>query len=283
VRTVVELVVLFRDEEEYANIRETLRNHGLDVPDWTADLRPKGTVAVHLEKSDARRDALARDMERIGHRMLTPVLVPAFEPWELEQAEFVLMRVFSFCGRPFGYWEETLGLPEGTRVLDKRGMGRQDVATTYAWNEFVISERLREMLTVEGLQGWAAEPIRHTHPERDHLPPLYEFQAASVLPPLAPETEVELRKYEDPAKTGVAQYDFDYSHLYGTTALFKQGPLCYRRQDIVRAADVNRTHEVFGEGIGAPSYFVLSRRAYQAFLRHRVRGDVKWEPVVILE
>lgn len=253
----------------------------MEVPETAASVRPAGSLRVRFEKPDPRRERIVAELESNG-RLPVTFYVPDFEPWELEQAEFARLRVVGFCGDALKTWAERLGLPPGVRVMDKREMGRKDIARTYAWNEFVISERLREILIAEDLSGWLVEPIQHHAPQRDHFPPLYQLFAVSELLPLAPETELELRKYEDPARTGVVQYNFDYSDLYGTTALFERGPLSYRRQDLAQVADINRTREVFLEVTVAHPYFILSQRARQAFLRHRVRGDVEWEPVVIL-
>jgi len=213
-----------------------------------------------------------RDLHELTGRRSVPFYVPVFEPSELEEAELVRMRVYGFCGSAFGTWSQRLGLPPGTLVMDKREMGKQDIARTHAWNEFVISERLREVFHAEDLTGWVAEPIQHIDPKRDRFGPLYWLQASSVLPPLAPETELELRRYGE-----------EDDVLGGTTALFERGPLCYRRSELTSLADVNRTHEVFLEVTVGHPYFIFSQRARRVLLRHRARGDFTWEPMLILE
>lgn len=278
-RYVIELHVICRDDE-YDAVKSVLLKYSIEVPD-RQNIRRKGHLRVPIEKSDSRRDQIARDLQEIGIRPI-PIHAPAFEPWELEQAELVRLRVEGFCGDALTTWAERLGLPPGSRVMDKREMGKQDIAKTYAWNEFVISERLREVLEAEGLTGWVAVPIQHRAPKHDRFPPLYLFTASHALPPLAPETELELRTYDDPndpLQAGV----HGTVRLYGTTALLERGPLTYRRKDLVKVADVNRTQEVFLEVTVAHPYFIMSQRTRQAFMRHRVRGDIEWEPVVILE
>jgi hypothetical protein len=266
-RYVVELQIMFRDEQ-YPVIRDTLRIHGVDVPDSPAEVKPRWLLRVRVEQADPRLQQILRALETVGEHP-PQLLVPSFEPWELEQAEFVRLRIMGFCGDPLAM------APDGAYIMDKRAMGKQDIAKTYAHNQFVISERLREIFVVEGLTGWTATPIRHANEERDRSGGRYLLTATSTLPPLAPETQLEFRRYDDPPE--------GWKHLRGTTALFERGPLTYRRRDLSAVSDVNRTHEVFLEATVAHPYFILSQRARQAFLKHRVRGDIRWEPVVILE
>lgn len=256
--------------DEYDALKSVLLSYGIQPPD-RENLRRKGHLRVPVERTDPRLEQIVADLRKID---IDPsrMYAPAFEPRELEQAELVRMRVEGFCGDAFGWWAHRLGLPPGSRVMDKREMGKQDIAKTYAHNEFVISERAREILGVEGFSGWVAEPIQHRDSKRDRYPPLYLLTSSHELPPLAPETELELRTYDNPK-----------DRLYGTTALFERGPLTYRRKALVQVADVNRTHEVFMAVPVAHPYFIMSQRVRQAFLRHRVRGDLSWEPVVILE
>ena len=278
VRYVILLHIIAR-VDEYDALKSVLLGYGIQPADREI-LRRKGHLRVPIEKTDPRLEQIVADLRKID---VDPgrMYAPAFDPWELEQAELVRMRVEGFCGDAFGWWVQRLGLPPGSRVMDKREMGKQDIAKTYAHNEFVISERVREMLEMERFTGWVAEPIQHRDPKRDRFPPLYLFTSSHELPPLAPETELELRTYDNPNDP------LDGVHgmvrLYGTTALFERGPLTYRRKALIQVADVNRTHEIFLEVTVAHPYFVMSQRVRQAFLRHRVHGDVSWEPVAMLE
>lgn len=277
-RYVIELHITCRDDE-YDTLKSVFSHHDIEAPD-RQKIRRWGFCRVPIEKTDTRRDQIMGDLLKAGFHPI-PSYTPAFEPWELEQAELVRMRVEGFCGSSLTTEAERLGLPSGSRVMDKRAMGKQDVAKTYAHDEFVISEWLREILEMEGLTGWVAEPIQHSAPKRDRFPPLYLFTASHVLPPLAPETELELRTYDDPKDPSLPMQVM--AHLYGTTELLERGPLTYRRKDLGQVADVNRTHEVFLAVTVAHPYFVMSQRVRQAFLRHRVRGDMSWEPVAILD
>lgn len=278
-RYVIELHITCRDDE-FDALKPVLSRYGIETLDRQS-VRRWGFLRVPIEKTDPRRDEIVEGLRAAGFGPV-PGYAPAFELWELEQAELIRLRVYGFCGHALTTWAERLGLPAGSRVLDKREMGKQDIAKTYAHNEFAISDRLREILEMEGFTGWVAEPIQHREPKRDRFPPLHLITAGHVLPPLAPETELELVTYDnpnDPLQVGLR----GMSSLLGTTALFERGPLTYRRKDLVQVADVNRTHEVFLEVTVAHPYFVMSQRVRQAFIRHRVRGDIEWEPVVILE
>jgi len=270
IRCVVEQSIIFADRK-YERVRRVLERHGVEVPE-KAKILPEGQLRIRFEKSDPRRGAVASELKRLDLEP-TEFYVPAFEPLELEQAELVRLQVAGFCGEEFETWAKRLKLPPGTRVMDKRAMGKVDVARTYAWKEIVISERVRENLETEGLTGWRAEPVLHRNPQRDTFPAMYELLATNELPPLAAETELHRESHEDP----------EDDLLYGTTAIFERGPLCYRRSELTRLADVNRTHEVFLEVTVGHPYFIFSQRARQALVRHRVRGDFTWEPVVILE
>jgi len=130
IRYVVEQSIIFADRE-YDIVRRVLARHGVEVPE-RAKILPEGQLRIRFEKSDPRRHDVARELEKVG---LGPseLYVPAFEPLELEQSELVRLRVEGFCGEEFETWAERLKLPPGTRVMDKRAMGKMDVARTYAW------------------------------------------------------------------------------------------------------------------------------------------------------
>ena len=277
-RYVILLQIIARDDE-YDAVKSVLSRYGIETPD-REHLRRWRHFRVPIEKTDPRLEQIVQDLQKIN---IDPgrFYAPAFKPRELEQAELVRLRIMGFCGDALTSWAKRLGLPPGSRVMDKREMGKQDIAKTYAHNEFVISERVREMLEMDGFTGWVAEPIQHRDPKRDRFPPAYLFTASHELPPLALETELELHTYDNPKDPRLPMQAM--AHLYGTTELLERGPLIYRRKDLTQLADVNRTHEVFLAVTVAHPYFVMSQRVRQAFLRHRVRGDLSWEPVVILE
>lgn len=223
-----------------------------------------GWIEAPFEKSDSRLAEVQRALKEVlGHEgAVTHQAV--FELGELEAAEFVRLRVYGFCGDAFVTWAPRLGLPSGTRVMDKRAMGKRDIARTYNWKEIVISERLREILAGEGLRGWKVEPVRHVNPAKDRFPPMYQLESSSLLPALAPETDIEViaPRSEPPA-------------------LVERGPLIYRRRDLTNALDVNWTSEVFLEPGVSHRYSIVSQRARRAFLAHKVRGRFAFEPVII--
>ncbi len=123
-----------------------------------------------------------------------------------------------------------------------------------------MSERLREILSHEGITGWRAELVRHTDPARDRYPPLYWLGSANELPPVATKDEFDLERYPDGAR------------------LVQHGPLIFRRNDLVDVRDINQTRERFNY-----PFLVVSQRVRQIFRTHKVRGDFEFEPVVVLE
>lgn len=264
-RYVVEMMIMC-EEDRFPPVRNALREHGIEVP-YADPLR------IRIEKTDPRLQPIVKDLEGIGH-LAHLSYHPAFEPWEIDEAELVVLRVRGFCGAAFETWAKRLSLPPDTRVKDKREMGGLDIGKTYAWKEVLISERLREILAYEGLTGWAVEPVQHRDPKKDRFPPLYQLLSTHELPSLAPETEIHVDTHEN-----VPKDDF----LYGTIALFERGPLCYRRRDLLAVEDFNRTREGFMEILVRHPYFIVSQRVRRVFQAHRIRGHVEFEPVVILE
>jgi hypothetical protein len=253
-------------QANYLKIQDVLRKYGFNVP-WSDDLE------ITFEKDDPTLYAVSEELRGLGYHPV-PHYEPAFEDWEVLQAELLRLYISALCGSGFREWAEECGVSREERVMDKSEMGTQDIAWTYAW-EAVISERLRSILTQEELAGWQTVPVRHKDPKRDKWPPAYELVVTNKLPPLAPETELHYEKHDVP------RWGEDHP-LYGTVGIFQRGPLRYRRADLRNLADFNRTHELFGEATAAHPLIVISQRAWQVFEKHRV-GKVDVEPVEILE
>lgn len=260
-RYVVELQIICR-EDEYLPVRSILKRYGQDKA-WALP------VKVRFEKSDPAADSLVRELQEIGYKAHV-FYEPAFEQWEVEQADLLHVFIRAMCGDGFAQWAKELGLPPGTLVMDKREMGKRDIAITYAFDS-VISDRLKEVFSREGLTGWRAEVVRHIDPKKDRFPPFYALAATNQLPALAPETELHLETHDRPKDS-----------LFGTTGLFQRSPLYYRRQDLATVEDFNHTRERFGEAPGAHPYLILSQRAWAAFRKHQI-PKVDVEPAVILD
>jgi len=260
--------------ENYSRVRDVLRGYGLDTH-W------RDVIELSFEKSDSRRHEIEKELERVGYAPFVDY-EPVFEPWEVEQAELLHLFVSALCGQSFAEWAKQLDLPPETPVIDMREMGKEDIAHTFAF-DIVISERLKRILSEGGLSGWNVQPIQHRDPRKDQYPPLYHLTATNELPPLAPETELHEEKHTKPL-------EWPYGHpwqgqpdpLLGTTGLFQRGPLYYRRADLTRVEDFNRSHELFGEEPQKHSSLIISQRAWQVLSKHKIR-KVDVEPVVILD
>lgn len=261
-RYVIELQIICR-EDQFLPVRDILRRHGRDAR-WALPIK------VRFEKSDTMRDALTRELQEIGYKAHV-FHVPAFEPWEVEQAELLHMFIEATCGMGFAQWAEDLRLPSGTLVMDKREMDERDIAVTYTF-DIVISDRLKQVFSLEGLTGWRTEAVRHIDSTKDRFAPFYALTVTNQLPALAPETEFHLETH-DHVREG--------DPLFGTTGLFQRGPLYYRRRDLSVVEDLNFTREMFGEAPQAHPYLILSQRAWAAFRKHKI-PKVDVEPVVIL-
>ncbi len=256
----VRLLLVAVQPDRFPLAREVFAGFGIGVQ------LVDGWIEVPFEKSDSRLHDVQRALKDALDTEGVTVERAAFEPWELEEADVLLLRVFGFCGDAFGTWCQKLGLDPATRVMDKRAMGKRDIARTYAWKEIVVSERLKEILAVEKLTGWTVDAIQHVNPAKDRFSPMYQLGSSHLLPPLAPETEIEAIEHPDEPR-----------------ALVERGPLHYRRCDLARVHDVNWTVEVFLEPGVSHRYFIVSQRARRAFRAHTVRGDFEFEPVVTLE
>jgi hypothetical protein len=262
VRYVIELQIICR-EDQFLPVRNILRRHGRDKA-WALP------VKAQFEKSDPAADALARELQEIGYKAHV-FHVPAFEPWEVQQAELLHLFIRAECGMGFAQWAKEFRPPPGTLVMDMREMRGQDIALTYSF-DVVISERSRSIFAAEGLTGWHAQLIQHVEPSHNRRAPLYQLASSNELPGLAPETELHAETHERLPRD---------NPLFGTTGLFQRGPLYYRRQDLATIEDFNHTRELFGEAPEAHPYLILSQRAWTAFRKHKI-PKVDVEPVVIL-
>lgn len=245
------------------------------------EVYPRGDIVeVFVETTDPRRQEVDRQLNHRQRYKVLPSYIPVFEPWEVEQARLLRLIVHGLCGRAFVDWATDTGLPVETRVMDKREMKSQDIASTYR-AEVIVSERLRWILVEEALTGWDAQPIQHIGPEKDSY---YHLTATNELPPLAPETDLHVEEHPDPS-----------DNLFGTVGFFQHSPLYYRRGDLVKIEDFNRTREKFGEAPVAQPYLILSQRAWQVFQKRGIVGvrrddtaeggtvGVDVEPIVILD
>ncbi len=235
---------------------------------------------VPFEKGDPRLAQFEQDLEALGHSPASHLYEPAFERLEVEQAELLHLFMRGLCGDGFGYWTGQVGLPEGTRRIDKKAMGKKDIALTYAF-EPIISDRLRLILAKEHLTGWDAQPVLHRSARRDPYPPYFHLVSTNTLPALAPETELYERKYSKPVPWPPGHpLRGNVDQPYATSALFQRGPLLYRRRDLTQAEDFNRTHEFFGEAGASAPELIVSQRAWRVFRKYGIRL-VDVEPVLI--
>jgi len=258
--------------EEFRRVRATLGKFGFEV-EWSR------LVELTFEKGSPLLPKLEQSLAQIGH---SPAIhyKAAFDKGEVEQAELLQLRFTLLCGDGFASVARSLGLPVGTRVMDKHAMRKHDIGLTYAF-DLVISERLRTILLKEGLSGWTAYPIRHSARRSDRYPPLFELVATNELPPLEADTEIETVEHMRPLVWPPDHPMYGTPDpLLGTTAIFQRGPLRYRKAALSRLEDFNRTKELFGEAPQRHPIIVVSQRTRRVFSSHKVRG-IEPEPVLL--
>jgi len=120
------------DRASRAQVRDVLERHGFKVR-WNT------TMEIILGDDDPRLSDLLKDLRDLGQR-LSREYVSVFGADEVEKAELLKLTIGTECGPGFGRWVTDLNLPAGALVMDKREMGRADIAVTHAF-ETVISER----------------------------------------------------------------------------------------------------------------------------------------------
>lgn len=170
-----------------------------------------------------------------------PFYEPAFEQSEVERSEILHLFVRGLCGMSFTEWASELGMHAGTRVMDKREMRSQDIALTFGF-ETVISSRMKDTFSREGLTEWDAQPISHKSPQEDRYPPLFHLIATNELPSLEPGADLERIQRK------------------GVEAIFQRGPLQYKRQILQVIDDFNHTKELFGEPEQRSRLLIISQR-----------------------
>jgi hypothetical protein len=137
------------------------------------------------------------------------------------------------------------------------------------------------ILEKEHLTGWRADPVQHTDASGDPYPPSYLFTATNELPRLNSETELHQETHTKPLTWPPGHpLHGTPDPLFGTVGLFQRGPLIYRRDELARLEDFNRTLEVFGEATQAHPIQIISQRAWRVLRHHRIR-KVEVEPVIL--
>jgi hypothetical protein len=227
-------------------------------------------MELRLDPADTRVPALERELGVIG---LPPILSDDWDyaPAEVEHAELLHLHIRGLCGESFGYWAERLGLPSDTPVINKRAMGKKDIALTYGFQP-IVSERLRLIFLREHLTGWETQSVRHAG-KSDTYPPFYVFTSTNLLPPLASSTQIHTVHHPPAASES-------RDPLAGSTAHILRGPLEYSRKDLGSVCDFNHTHEIFGEVPQRHRRFVITPRAWSVLKRHQIRL-VEVEPIII--
>lgn len=191
-------------------------------------------ILYRLDRCYTRRELLQAELLEL---QVTGVL------GEVKNEPFAESPGCRYCGH-YRYWPRT---QVADLVVDKRLMGKKDIAATYGM-EIVVTERVARLFEEARLTGYQLRPVQH-HSTRLHPEPvLYQVIPTNLLPPMAsPPTRVK------PCPVCGQPLHDGWSQIF------------YRRSDLERAGvkDFNRAQERY--------LMAISQRVYRLLSEHRLR------------
>jgi uncharacterized protein YqfB (UPF0267 family) len=206
---------------------------------------------------------------------------------EIESAEFLQIIPNVYCGYPqpegeISFREVSYDInskcpkcEQGKiqnaplRVL-KPKMGKNDIAALHWIYEFVITFRLKELISVEGLTGCEFWPLID-HRRNTKLDDVYQLFFTRMMPPMSRQTNIIRADGIEMCDCGKMGYTI-------------KGIPVYERQAINMNAlqDFNKSYEWLGGGKTTWQMQIVSKRVYNLFVKHKIRG-VRFEPVKVID
>jgi hypothetical protein len=117
-----------------------------------------------------------------------------------------------------------------------------------------MGKRIAELIVSSGLSGVEAIPV-YSVKDQEPLADCFQLFSKNILPPVDPDVSVFETRDSGPKAPGKPR---------------RYGGMAYRRADLERALDFNRTAEPWGPW-DFPSW-VVSRKAREFFLKNRTRA-----------
>jgi len=216
-----------------------------------------------------------------------------FDDDELEKAEFYDMGPAGYWGYPqpmddFGYvkesYDESVACPicwNGAKqvrpflIKGKPKFGRNDILAINWEFEFLITERLKSLIEGEGLTGAEFWPLLD-YKKRTPIEGFHQLCVKNELPPMSPNTEFET---DDLGSNPKIKLPCPCNKIGRNLAVHQ---MRYKKNDIVKAKDFNKTQEWIGGTYHTTQWTVVSKRVYRLFKKNNIKR-VKFAPIIIEE
>jgi hypothetical protein len=246
-------------------------------------------AVIRLFLDDPRYEQVIQGLKRAGVHYNQEIR-PTFEEEEIATAEFFHMVPRAQWGYPEpeddwggrSYDKETACPTCGTGakqihpffVKGPPRFGRGDITALFWVYEFLITDRLKDIIEAANLTGAEIWPIMR-YPGRgdeQRLDGCWQLRFLNELPPMSPSMRFPEVRLPRGAHCSCGRIGENIPHE----------PLRYRREDIQCAKDFNKTSEWLGGGLDTAQLKIVSRRVYEVFTKNHVKG-VDFEPITIEE
>jgi hypothetical protein len=206
-----------------------------------------------------------------------------FSKEEFKSAELMYIFPIAFCGYPqpeenFSYKKMTYNESSGcNKCLNgliqnkffstkKLNMGKNDIAALYWVHEFIITNKLRELIENAKFTGCEFWPVLQ-YKKNIKFDNICQLYISDTMESLSPKTVI----------LGVPKVETCECRKKGYMV---ESQLVYKRKALENIKDFNKTNEWFGGGETTWQLPIVSKRVYDLFVKHKVKG-VKYEPVMI--
>jgi len=254
-------------------------------------IRPEtrhGVAIAHVFHDDARYQILMEEMKSMGIHF-NEEKRRVYETEELEAAKFFHMVPRAQWGYPEpqdDYEQKYFDSATACRIcgtgakqihpLSVAGtprFGRGDIVATFWIYEFLVTDRLRNIIAeanLTGMEFWPIIAFSGREQERA-LNGCWQLHIVNELHSMSPTTKfpsVKLPRGARPCQCGRIGRNIP------------EEPLRYRRLDLECAKDFNKSSEWLGGGLDTAQLKIVSRRVYDLFIKNKVRG-VDFEPIIL--
>lgn len=151
--------------------------------------------------------------------------------------------------------------------------GRGDVVALFWVYEFLVTDHLKNIMEEANLTGMEFWPLMALSKQKQQrqLGGAWQLYITSELPPMSPRMRfppVRLPRGAQPCECGRVGRNIP------------DEPLRYKRADLANAKDINKSNEWLGGGLDTTQLKTVSRRVYDLFVKHNIKG-VDFEPIVV--
>lgn len=214
-----------------------------------------------------------------------------FDDDELDKAEYYYLGLAGYWGYPqpmdeFEYlkesYDESAACPicgNGAKqvrpflIKGKPKFGRNDILAINWEFEFLITEKLKALIEKEELTGVEFWPLLD-YKKRTSVEGFHQLYVTNELPPMSPNMEFET---DDLGPNPKIKLPCPCNKIGRNLAVHQ---MRYKRNDIEKAKDFNKTHEWIGGTYHTTQWTVVSKRVYQLFKKNNIKR-VKFAPILV--